>query len=154
MMTVLTATRWNAFLDCACLTKSCGLLPHNPPWESFFFSASSHNHDHHVDCSPIIHHGRASSLAHLHIFMITIWMARFSHMMSSRWFLLNLHFFYFSFILLMSWRYTWEHTQTSSWRHTWHWLNLLSWPNLGSLLASLYLFLPWNHRGGPHGIFH
>jgi hypothetical protein len=49
MTTILTSTRWNAFLACACLTKSCGLLPHNPPWESFFFGASSHIHDHHMD---------------------------------------------------------------------------------------------------------
>jgi hypothetical protein len=29
--------------------KSCGLLPHNPPWESIFFGTSSHIHDHHMD---------------------------------------------------------------------------------------------------------
>ena len=103
MMMILTATRWNAFLACACLTKSCGLLPHNPPWESFFFGASSHNHDHHVDCSPIIHHGRASSSAHLHISMITIWMARLKQRISSRWLILNLHFISSFFIMLMSW---------------------------------------------------
>ena len=48
-MTVLTATRWNAFLDCACLMKTCEMLPHTPLWESFFFGASSYIHDHHLD---------------------------------------------------------------------------------------------------------
>ena len=103
MMTILTSTRWNAFLACACLTKSCRLLPHKPPWESFFFGASSHKHDHHVDCSPIIHHGRASSSAHLHISMITIWMARLKQRFSSRWLILNLHIISSFFIMLMSW---------------------------------------------------
>jgi hypothetical protein len=29
--------------------KSYELLPHTPLWESFFFGASSHIHDHHID---------------------------------------------------------------------------------------------------------
>jgi hypothetical protein len=48
-MTILTTTRWNTFLDCDCLTKCCGLLPHNPSWKSFFFDASSHINDNHRD---------------------------------------------------------------------------------------------------------
>ena len=56
-----------------------------------------------VDCSPIIHHGRASSSAHLHISMITIWIERFKQMISSRWLILNLHFISSFFIMLISW---------------------------------------------------
>jgi hypothetical protein len=41
--------RCNAFLGCACLMKSCGLLPHNPLWQSFFFGASSHIHKHNMN---------------------------------------------------------------------------------------------------------
>jgi hypothetical protein len=49
MMTVLTATRWDAFLDYVCLMKYCELLPHTSLWESFFFSASSHIHEHNMN---------------------------------------------------------------------------------------------------------
>jgi hypothetical protein len=49
MMTILIAKRWIAILECDFLMKSCGLLPHNPLWESFFFGASTHILDHHMD---------------------------------------------------------------------------------------------------------
>ena len=49
MMTILTSSRWNAFLDCACLVKSCELLPHTPLWERLSLGTSSPIHDYHMD---------------------------------------------------------------------------------------------------------
>ena len=126
MMTILTATRWNAFLDCACLTKSCGLLPHNPPWESFFFGAPSHINDHHMDDKP-------------------------KHMFSLGWLILNLHTISSFFILLMSWRYTRELTQTLSSRHTYHLIFVnSSYCNLHISMITIWMTSPstWSHWDG------
>jgi hypothetical protein len=99
MMTVLSPSSWNTFLDLACLVKSCKLLPYTPLWEILSLSISSHIHDQYI--------WQASS----------IWSLLDSN--------LNLHFelvnhrinCFFS-IMMMSWRYTWELTQSYSSRHT------------------------------------
>ena len=46
MMTILSTSRWNAFLDCSWLLKSCELLPHTPLWGNLSLGISSHIHDH------------------------------------------------------------------------------------------------------------
>ena len=88
-----------------------------------------------VDCSPIIHHGRASSLAHLHISMITIWMARVKQRISSRWLILNLHFILHS---SSCWclEVTWGLTSSSSSRHTWHLISFIN----------FFLLQPWSQQ--------
>jgi hypothetical protein len=78
MMPILTAPRGNTFLIVLA-------------WWSL------------ADCSRILHSGRVFYSAHIHIFMITIWMESFKHMISSRWILLNLDFISYLFIMLMTW---------------------------------------------------
>ena len=74
-------------------------------------------------------------LRHIFTYMIFIWMASFKHMISSRRLILNLHFISSFFIVLMSWRYTLEHTQSCSSRHTCH------------LIFYIFFFLqPWSQH--------
>ena len=132
MTTILTSTRWNAFLACACLTKSCRLLPHKPPWESFFFGTSSHIHDHHMETKT-----QAKDLfemAHLEL-ALHFSMASFKLMNSSSWLILNLHF------ILHSSSYwclevTWGLTSSSSSRHTWHLITFIN----------FFLLQPWSQQ--------
>ena len=76
--------------------------------------------------APPYSYGRDSSLWQcLHISMITMMMASFKHMISSRWIILILHFISSYFIMLMSWRDTWYVTSSYSSRHTCYRLNHL-----------------------------
>ena len=86
------------------------VLPHKPLWESFLFGASSHIHEHHMD-------------------------GKLKLMISSGWLILNLHTISSFFILLMSWRYTWEITQSSSSRHTYH-----------LIFVNFFLLQPWSQH--------
>jgi hypothetical protein len=123
MMTVLSPSSWNTFLDRACSVKSCELLPHTPLWERLSLSMSSHIHDHNI-------YGKLQTYD---IFEIPI---------------LNLHFdlinSYFS-IMMVSWRYTWELTQSYSSRHTRYRLN--------SLMTNLQI-TPWITPWSLHNLLH
>ena len=52
MLTVFSTSRWNTFLDCASLLKSCKLLPHTHYGRASLLGISSQIHDHHNDGKP------------------------------------------------------------------------------------------------------
>lgn len=142
MMTILSSSSWNTFLDWASLLLLGEVLLIAPPYsygrDSFF-------------------------LAYLHITTITIWMANFKHMIASIWLNLKLvlrhdHPCIISsiFIVMMSWRYTWELTQSSySSRHACNELNshmtiqwIFPWYHLDHhlIFIAFFFFLPWNQH--------
>ena len=104
MMMIFSSSSWTTILDWARLALARWSL---------------------ANCSPILLWER---LSFRHIFtssMITIRMEIFKHMIPLRWLILNLHFISSFFIMLVSWRYPWDITQSYYSRHTFHRINSL-----------------------------
>ena len=145
MMTILITSRWNTFLDCSILVKTCKLLPHTHMgesllWEGLHISMNLLVED--LQTAPPYSYARASSLgmfsfihdhpkdgklqaydlfdmAHLDLALHFFIRQNISTIIRCFHYYVSTSFF----IMLMSWRYILELTPSLSSRHTCYMIN-------------------------------
>jgi hypothetical protein len=120
MVTILIFSSWTTFLDCTCSVKSCGLLPHTSLWERHYRNIFT--------CLLPPNGHRASSKWYLLEAYLDLVLRLDQHCTSSS-----------SFIMKMSWEYTWEFTPSYSSRHTLYRLN-----SLMTKLRITHWITPWS----------